>query len=108
MSKLFEYNTRYYRFSNKVLKIFDVYTLEEFNIGINLLCEELEKYLVNNEKTKIYTENIICESVICDFSKLKSNFKEKVLNKILLELNNIKMNKYNSNTINKLNDFIED
>lgn len=108
MSRLFEYNTRYYKFSNKMLKLFDVYTIEEFNIGINLLCKELELFLDNQEKRKMYTETIVYESSICDFSKLNSSFKDKVINKVLIELNSIKMNKYNPITINKLNDFIED
>lgn len=108
MSKYFEYNNKYYKISISVLKVFDVYTLEEYNLGINILCKELDTFLHNQEKNKMYAAGVIYQNSICDFSKLNTGFKDKLINKMLLELNSIKVHKYNSSTISKLNDYIED
>lgn len=108
MSKIFEYNSRYYKLSNKILSVFDVYTIEEKNIGINLLCKYIEEFIINQLKTKIYIENIIYDSPIIEFGKLNSTFKTRLINKVLISINKLKCNIYNKNSgINKLVDYIE-
>lgn len=108
MSKIIEYNSKYYKLSNKVLSVFDIYTIEETNIGINLLCKYIEEFITNQEKQKIFIENVIYESPIIDFGKLNSTFKTQLLDKVLIDINNIKCNIYSKDSgINKLTDFIE-
>jgi hypothetical protein len=108
MSKIFEYNSRYYKLSNKALSVFDVYTVEETNIGINLLCKYLEDIITNQSKGKLFIENVIYESPIIEFSKLNSTFKTQLLDKVLLDITKSKCNIYSKEScINKLTDFIE-
>lgn len=108
MSKIFEYNSRYYKLSNKVLSVFDVYTVEETNIGVNLLCKYLEDFINNQAKRKIFIENVIYESPVIDFGKLNSTFKTQLIDKVLLDINKMKCNVYSKESgISKLTDFIE-
>jgi hypothetical protein len=107
MSKIIEYRNKYYKISEKVLDIFNVYTLEERNIGINLLCNYMDDFFNNREKNKLYYDKLIYNNPIFEFGNLDKSYKNKLINKVLLDINKIKTFNNNNNIIKKLNDYIE-
>jgi len=123
MSKYVEYNSYIIKVSNKVLKTFELYGIEEQNYALLLLCGYLVDFMKNKNKNKLlFTKNKLTYfSPVINFSKFDTQFKNKIINKIILDINKLKTKPidtvkfnntnydYNNNNIfSKLCDIIEE
>jgi len=119
MSKYLEYNNYIIKISNKVLKTFENYSIEDQTKAHLKICKEIYNFvMIYNIKYDKYKMNIINNNItyfdgIIDFSKYDKKFREKIINKVIIYLNN--NDKINNDKINneillfsKLQDIIED
>jgi hypothetical protein len=111
MSKFIEYKGNIFKISNKMLNTFQNFSIEQQTKAQLLLCKYLLDFItLHNTKNKIQIEhtNISYFSNIIDFSKYDKKFREKLINRVIIYINNTET-KFNSNNIfTKLCDVLED
>ena len=111
MSKYLEYNNYIFKISNKVLNTFELYSIEKQTLAHLTLCKYLYDFVINyNSRNKIKLEhhNISYFSNIIDFSKYDKKFRDKLINRVIIYLNDLEYKKNEEGLFGKLCDFLED
>ena len=111
MSKYFEFNGYIFKISNKVLSTFETYSIEQQTLARITLCKYLYDFMINyNSINKINVEHnsISYFSNIVDFSRYDKKYRAKLINRVIVYLNEINYKKNSEGLFSKLCDFIEE
>jgi hypothetical protein len=111
MSKFLEYNGYIFKISIKVLNTFELYSLEQQHIAYITLCKYIYEFVINyNSRNKIKVEHnsISYFSNVIDFSKYDKKFRDKLINRVIVYLNELGYKGNSEGLFSKLCDFIEE
>lgn len=102
MSKYIEYNGFIVKISNKILSKFETYNLEEQTYATNMICKYLYDFKMGHKKNKIniINNNIEYFTPIIEFNKYDKSFRETIINKVILDIQNRQLKPVN-NMFNK-------
>lgn len=91
MSQFIEYKGFIIKISNKILNTFQNYSIEQQKIAHHELAHRLYDFncKYQNNNLKIYKNGISYFNNVIDFSKYDKKFKNKLINQVIIFLNDI-------------------
>jgi hypothetical protein len=109
MSRYFEYKNHIIKISNQILNNFEIYSIKQKEFAYIQLCKYIynfnKKYKKKIIKTQFEWQNY---NNIIDFNKYDKQFKYDLINKVIIDINNLNTKYNNYGLFNKLYDILEE